>query len=84
MGAFRGTWVLTRSVVIEQNQVINGLIQIPPAPPHKKMGQGLLKNFPRRRLCEMDSLSVALLHLYSDHARGVTGSVFAFDDGQSL
>ncbi|MDP3674515.1 MAG: SDR family NAD(P)-dependent oxidoreductase [Novosphingobium sp.] len=49
-----------------------------------EMGQGLLKTFPRRRLCEMDSLSVPLLHLCSDHARGVTGSVFTIDDGQSL
>jgi NAD(P)-dependent dehydrogenase (short-subunit alcohol dehydrogenase family) len=48
------------------------------------MGQGLLKTFPRRRLCEMDSLSVPLLYLCSDHARGVTGSVFTIDDGQSL
>lgn len=49
-----------------------------------EMGQGLLKSFPRRRLCEMDSLSVPLLYLCSDHARGVTGSVFTIDDGQSL
>jgi NAD(P)-dependent dehydrogenase (short-subunit alcohol dehydrogenase family) len=47
-------------------------------------GQGLLKTFPRRRLCELPTLDVPLLYLCSDLSRGVTGSVFTIDDGQSL
>ena len=48
------------------------------------MGQALLKSFPRRRLCELDSLDAPLLFLCSDHSRGTTGAVFTIDDGQSL
>lgn len=48
------------------------------------MGQGLLKSFPRRRLCETEWLDVPLLLLCSDASRGMTGSVITVDDGQSL
>lgn len=48
------------------------------------MGKALMATFPRRRLCDMDSLNVPLLFLCSDMAQGVTGSVFTVDDGQSL
>ena len=47
-------------------------------------GQALLKTFPRRRLCELSSLDIPLLHLCSDQSRGITGSVITIDDGQSL
>ncbi len=48
------------------------------------MGRGLIKSFPRRRLCKTEWLDVPLLTLCSDHSRGITGSVFTIDDGQSL
>ncbi len=48
------------------------------------MGKALMATFPRRRLCDMESLNVPLLFLCSDMAQGVTGSVFTVDDGQSL
>lgn len=47
-------------------------------------GRAFMKTFPRRRLCELSSLDVPVLHLCSDQARGITGSVFTIDDGQSL
>lgn len=48
------------------------------------LGQGLLKSFPRRRLCETEWLDAPLLLLCSDQSRGITGSVITVDDGQSL
>ena len=48
------------------------------------MGEGLLKSFPRRRLCETEWLDGPLLLLCSDESRGMTGSVITVDDGQSL
>lgn len=48
------------------------------------MGKALMASFPRKRLCEIPSLDVPLLFLSSDASRGVTGSVFTIDDGQSL
>jgi NAD(P)-dependent dehydrogenase (short-subunit alcohol dehydrogenase family) len=47
-------------------------------------GLGLLKTFPRRRLCETEWLDTPLLMLCSDQSRGITGSVITVDDGQSL
>lgn len=48
------------------------------------MGQGLLRSFPRRRLCQAEWLDSILLTLCSDTSRGITGSVITVDDGQSL
>lgn len=48
------------------------------------MGNALMASFPRKRLCEIPSLDVPLLFLASDASRGITGSVFTIDDGQSL
>ena len=47
-------------------------------------GKALLASFPRKRLAQMDDLSVPLLWLASDSSSGVTGSVFTVDDGQTL
>lgn len=40
--------------------------------------------WPRRRLLEEDALDAMLIYLLSDGSRGVTGSDFVVDDGQSL
>jgi NAD(P)-dependent dehydrogenase (short-subunit alcohol dehydrogenase family) len=48
------------------------------------IGKALMATFPRRRLCDMETLNVPLLFLCSDMAQGVTGSVFTVDDGQTL
>lgn len=47
-------------------------------------GEAFRKSFPRRRLCELSSLDIPLLHLCSEGSRGMTGSVITIDDGQSL
>ena len=47
-------------------------------------GQKQINKWPRRRLMNDDALDASLLHLCSDTARFVTGSVVTIDDGQSL
>lgn len=47
-------------------------------------GQKQISKWPRKRLMEASDLDPVLLHLVSDAARRVTGSVFTVDDGQSV
>jgi NAD(P)-dependent dehydrogenase (short-subunit alcohol dehydrogenase family) len=47
-------------------------------------GKRFVGKFPRRRLMSADDLLPTLLYLASDASRGVTGSAFTIDDGQSL
>jgi NAD(P)-dependent dehydrogenase (short-subunit alcohol dehydrogenase family) len=47
-------------------------------------GAKQIEKFPRRRLMEERDLDVAMLYLASDSSRGVTGTAFTVDDGQSL
>ncbi len=47
-------------------------------------GQRQIARFPRRRLMADSDLDGLVLHLCSDASRGITGSVFTADDGQSL
>lgn len=47
-------------------------------------GQKQISKWPRKRLMEASDLDPVMLHLVSDAARRVTGSVFTIDDGQSL
>ena len=49
-----------------------------------EFGRKLVDSFPRRRLGRDEDLDVPLLYLCSDLSRGVTGSEFTIDDGQSL
>lgn len=46
-------------------------------------GQRQIAGFPRRRLLAIEELDAVALYLASDACRGVTGSVFTIDDGQS-
>lgn len=46
-------------------------------------GQRQVAAFPRRRLLAIEELDTVALYLSSDACRGVTGSVFTVDDGQS-
>ena len=48
------------------------------------MGEKLLDGFTRRRVMPIDALDPMLLHLCSDAASHVTGSVLTIDDGQTL
>lgn len=47
-------------------------------------GQKQINGWPRRRLMAESDLDIPLLYLCSDASRGVTGSSFTIDDGQSL
>ncbi|MFC3174057.1 SDR family NAD(P)-dependent oxidoreductase [Novosphingobium bradum] len=47
-------------------------------------GKGQIARWPRKRLMQESDLDPIMLYLLSDAARGVTGSVFTIDDGQSL
>lgn len=47
-------------------------------------GQKQIAKWPRKRMMEAGDLDSVMLHLVSDGARRVTGSVFTIDDGQSL
>lgn len=47
-------------------------------------GKKQMASFPRRRLMEEVDLDALVLTLCSDGARGITGSVFVADDGQTL
>lgn len=47
-------------------------------------GKRLVAGFPRKRLMDEEDLTVTALHLCSDAARALTGSVITVDDGQSL
>ncbi len=47
-------------------------------------GQKQISKFSRKRLMDAADLDPVMLHLVSDAARRVTGSVFTIDDGQSL
>ena len=47
-------------------------------------GKRQIASFPRGRLMEASDLDPIMLHLASDSAAGVTGSVFKIDDGQTL
>jgi NAD(P)-dependent dehydrogenase (short-subunit alcohol dehydrogenase family) len=47
-------------------------------------GQKQIAKWPRRRLMEASDLDPVMLHLVSDAARRVTGSVYTVDDGQSV
>lgn len=47
-------------------------------------GKKQIAGFPRRRLMEEEDLDGLITLLCSDAARGVTGSVFVADDGQTL
>lgn len=47
-------------------------------------GQKQIGKWPRKRLMEASDLDPVMLHLVSDAARRLTGSVFTIDDGQSL
>lgn len=49
-----------------------------------ELGLKQINGFTRRRLMEESDLDVPLLYLCSDAARGVTGSSFTIDDGQTL
>jgi NAD(P)-dependent dehydrogenase (short-subunit alcohol dehydrogenase family) len=49
-----------------------------------QIGAAQIARFPRRRLATASDLDGALLLLASDAARGITGSVFTIDDGQTL
>ncbi len=47
-------------------------------------GKRQVDGFARKRLMEVVDLTDTVLHLASDRSRGITGSVFTLDDGQSL
>jgi NAD(P)-dependent dehydrogenase (short-subunit alcohol dehydrogenase family) len=47
-------------------------------------GRKQMATWPRRRLLDDDALDSTLLYLLSDASKGVTGSDFTIDDGQSL
>jgi len=47
-------------------------------------GRQHIASFHRRRLMAEEDLDAIVLHLLSDSAKGITGSVFTLDDGQSL
>lgn len=47
-------------------------------------GAKQMAKWPRRRMLDEDALDPMLLYLLSDASRGVTGSDFTVDDGQSL
>lgn len=47
-------------------------------------GLAQIATFPRRRLQPIETLDTLMLHLCSDAASGITGSVIDLDDGQSL
>lgn len=47
-------------------------------------GQKQMKKWPRRRMLDEDALDPMLIYLLSDASKGVTGSDFTIDDGQSL
>ncbi|MCZ4342840.1 SDR family NAD(P)-dependent oxidoreductase [Sphingomonadaceae bacterium G21617-S1] len=47
-------------------------------------GHRLINSWPRRRLMQASALDELVVHLSSDAARCVTGSVFTVDDGQTL
>ncbi len=48
------------------------------------LGAAMVKSFPRQRMRPACDLHAPLLMLCSDAARGITGSVFTIDDGQTL
>lgn len=47
-------------------------------------GKKHMAQWPRRRMLDEDALDSMLVYLLSDESRGVTGSDFTIDDGQSL
>lgn len=47
-------------------------------------GRKHMATWPRRRLLDEDALDATLVYLLSDESKGVTGSDFTIDDGQSL
>ena len=47
-------------------------------------GKKHMATWPRRRILDEDALDSMLIYLLSDESRGVTGSDFTIDDGQSL
>ena len=47
-------------------------------------GKAQMAGFPRRRLMAEEDLDAMIVFLAADASRGVTGSVFTLDDGQSL
>ena len=47
-------------------------------------GKRQISKWPRKRLLDPSDLDPVMLHLVSDAARRVTGSVFTIDDGQSI
>jgi len=47
-------------------------------------GKKQIQKFPRRRLLQQTDMDPTILLLCSDQAKGITGSVFTVDDGQSL
>lgn len=47
-------------------------------------GQKQMSKWPRRRMLDEDALDPMLVYLLSDDSKGVTGSDFTIDDGQSL
>jgi NAD(P)-dependent dehydrogenase (short-subunit alcohol dehydrogenase family) len=47
-------------------------------------GQKHMATWPRRRMLDEDALDAMLVYLLSDESKGVTGSDFTIDDGQSL
>lgn len=47
-------------------------------------GKAQIAGFPRRRLQSIETLDAMILHLCSNAASGMTGSVLDLDDGQSL
>lgn len=49
-----------------------------------ELGQKQIKKWPRRRLMQKTDMDYMIALLSSDYAKGITGSVFTLDDGQSL
>jgi NAD(P)-dependent dehydrogenase (short-subunit alcohol dehydrogenase family) len=47
-------------------------------------GKKHMATWPRRRILDEDALDSTLVYLLSDESKGVTGSDFVIDDGQSL
>jgi NAD(P)-dependent dehydrogenase (short-subunit alcohol dehydrogenase family) len=47
-------------------------------------GKKHMATWPRRRMLDEDALDSTLVYLLSDESKGVTGSDFVIDDGQSL
>lgn len=47
-------------------------------------GQKQIRGFPRRRLMDASELDAVFLALAGPGARGITGSIFTVDDGQSI